>query len=282
MARADVPTVTLVSGEQVPRLGLGTWRMGERASERKREAAALKLGLDLGIALVDTAEMYGEGGAEKIVGEAIAGARERVFLVSKVYPHNASRDGVAAACERSLKRLGTDYLDLYLLHWRGDIALEETIEGFETLRRAGKVRYWGVSNFDVADMQQLWALEDGPACAVNQVYYNLARRWPDWKLRDWQRARSIVTMAYSPLDQGRLLSHPALQAIAQRHRASSAQVALAWLLAQDDVITIPKAVATDHVREIVATLSLEFSSEDVALIERAFPPPKSKTEIEWT
>lgn len=215
--------VRLPSGEQVPALGQGTWYMGEDRSARKAEIAALQLGLDLGLKLIDTAEMYAEGGAEEVVGEAIAGRRDEVFLVSKVYPHNASRLGVAAACERSLKRLKTDRIDLYLLHWRGSIPLAETVAGFEALQRAGKIRHWGVSNLDLDDMRELAAVPGGGACAANQLLYNLSRRGIEWDLLPWLRERGMPVMAYSPIEQARLLRHQGLQDFARRHGMTPAR-----------------------------------------------------------
>ena len=253
--------------------------MGERPRERPAEVAALKLGLDLGMTLIDTAEMYGEGGAEEVVGEAIAGQRDRVFLVSKVYPHNAGRTRAVAACERSLRRLGTDYLDLYLLHWRGSVAFAETVEAFATLVEAGKIRAFGVSNFDVDDMEQWMGLPGGDAVATNQVMYNLAQRGIEFDLLPWCRERGVPIMAYSPLDEGRLRGNRALQAVAARTGATAAQVALAWLLRQDGVVAIPKAVRPDHVRENRAALDLKLTPTDLAEIETAFPPPRRKTPL---
>ncbi|HKW52904.1 MAG TPA: aldo/keto reductase, partial [Stellaceae bacterium] len=223
----------LPSGDEVPVLGLGTWGMGEARRRRSDEAAALRLGLDLGMTLIDTAEMYGEGGAEEVVGQAIAGRRDEVFLVSKVYPHNATRQGTIAACERSLKRLGTDRLDLYLLHWRGAVPLAETLGGFAALKRAGKIRHYGVSNFGVSDMEELWSLPGGTETATNQVLYNLTRRGIEWALLPWCRERRVPIMAYSPIEQGRLLTKRALKTIATRRGATPAQIALAWLLRRD-------------------------------------------------
>ena len=269
----------LPSGAAVPALGQGTWRMGERPRERPAEVAALKLGLDLGMTLIDTAEMYGEGGAEEVVGEAVADQRDRVFLVSKVYPHNAGRTRAIAACERSLRRLRTDYLDLYLLHWRGSVAFAETVEAFATLVEAGKIRAFGVSNFDVADMEQWVGLPGADAVATDQVMYNLAQRGIEYDLLPWCRERGVPIMAYSPLDEGRLRGNRALQAVAARTGATAAQVALAWLLRQDGVVAIPKAVRPDHVRENRAALDLKLTPEDLAEIETAFPPPRRKTPL---
>lgn len=265
--------VTLPSGVKVPALGLGTWHMGENRRRRAAESAALSLGLDLGMTLIDTAEMYGEGGAEEVVADAIAGRRDSVFLVSKVYPHNASRKGVVAACERSLKRLATDRIDLYLLHWRGDEPLAETVAGFEALVAAGKIRHWGVSNFDADDMAELARLPAGGRVAANQVLYNLGRRGIEWDLLPWCRARRVPIMAYSPLDQGAILRKRALKAVAARHDATPAQIALAWLLRQDDVMVIPKASDLEHVRANRGALDLALSKADLVELDAAFPPP---------
>jgi diketogulonate reductase-like aldo/keto reductase len=271
--------ISLPDGEQVPVLGLGTWGMGEARTRGADTVAALRLGLDLGMTLIDTAEMYGDGGAEEVVGKAIAGRRRSVFLVSKVYPHNASRQGAVAACERSLKRLRTDRLDLYLLHWRGSVPLAETLESFGTLQRQGKIRHYGVSNFDLDDLDELWRLGGG-ACAANQVLYNLSRRGIEWDLLPWMRQRRVPVMAYSPIEQGRLLTKRALTAIAKRRGATPAQIALAWLLRQPDVIVIPKAGRAEHVHENRAALDLELSSADLAELDAAFPPPRGPTALE--
>jgi diketogulonate reductase-like aldo/keto reductase len=273
-------TTMLPAGEAVPALGQGTWMMGEQRSGRAEEVAALRLGLDLGMTLIDTAEMYGSGGAEEIVAEAIQGRRDEAFLVSKVLPENATRRGTIAACERSLKRLKTDRIDLYLLHWRGSPALPETLEGFAALARDGKIRHWGVSNFDTEDMAELVALAGGEAVASNQVLYNLARRGIEHDLMPWCRTRGIPIMAYSPIEQGRMLKHKALGAVAARHGATPAQVALAWLLCQDGVIVIPKARAAAHVRENRNALDVELSAADLAALDRAFPPPERKRALE--
>ncbi|MDQ9171951.1 aldo/keto reductase [Oxalobacteraceae bacterium R-40] len=273
-------TITLPSGEQVPALGQGTWFMGESARRHADEVASLQAGIDLGMTLIDTAEMYGDGGAEELVGKAIAGRRDKVFLVSKVYPHNASRRGAIAACERSLQRLNTDCIDLYLLHWRGQVPLAETIEAFEALQRSGKIRHWGVSNLDVYDMQELLQAPGGDKVAVNQVLYNLTRRGIEYDLQPLLRTRSIPLMAYSPIEQGRLLNAPALRTIAQRHQATPAQIALAWLLRQEQVIAIPKAASLAHVQENHAALSVKLTEQDLAELDRAFPPPNEATPLE--
>ena len=271
-----VRTLALPDGEAVPVLGQGTWGMGERHTGRADEVRALRHGLDLGLSLIDTAEMYGEGGAEEVVGEAIAGRRDAVFLVSKVYPHNASAKGTVAACERSLRRLGTDRIDLYLLHWRGSHPLAETVAAFERLRQAGKIRHWGVSNLDAGEMDELVAVPGGAACAANQVLYNPQRRGIEWDLLPWCRQRGMPVMAYSPIEQGRLPTGGALGAIARRHGCSAFQVALAWMLAQPGVLAIPKAVRLEHVAANAAALDLRLSREDLAAIDREFPPPSRK------
>jgi diketogulonate reductase-like aldo/keto reductase len=273
-------TVRLPSGEQVPALGQGTWYMGEDRSARKAEVAALQLGLDLGLTLVDTAEMYAEGGAEEVVGEAITGRRDEVFLVSKVYPHNASRQGVAAACERSLRRLKTDRIDLYLLHWRGQHPLAETVAGFEALQRAGKIRHWGVSNLDLDDMRELAAVPGGGACAANQLLYNLSRRGIEWDLLPWLRERRMPVMAYSPIEQARLLRHKGLQDFARRHGMTPAQAALAWLLGQEGVIAIPKSAGAAHVRENAAARDIVLDAAQRAELDRLFAPPTGPSALE--
>lgn len=273
-------TLQLPSGQTIPVLGMGTWRMGEDARNRQTEIDALRHGLDLGLSLIDTAEMYGEGGAEEVIAQAIADRRSAVFLVSKVYPHNASKRGVMAACERSLKRLNTDYLDLYLLHWRGSVPLAETLEAFQTLQQAGKIRSYGVSNFDVEDMEEATQLEGGAAIATNQVLYNLMRRGIEWNLLPWCRQRSIPIMAYSPIEQNRLLNHSTLKTIAQARGATVAQVAIAWLLHQDKVIVIPKASCIDHVEQNRAALDLQLSAEELATLDAAFPSPTRPVPLE--
>jgi diketogulonate reductase-like aldo/keto reductase len=263
----------LPSGEAIPSLGQGTWGMAEDARRRKDEVAALRVGFDLGMTLVDTAEMYADGAAEALVGEAIAGRRDELFLVSKVLPENATRPGTVDACEHSLRRLGTDHLDLYLLHWRGNVPLEETLDAFAALVDAGKIRYWGVSNFDVVDMIELWGLDGGTKVATDQVLYNLTRRGIEYDLMPWCLDRNIPIMAYSPIEQGRLLGHSELKDVAARHNATPAQVALAWLLRQDGIVTIPKAADVAHVRENRAALELHLTREDLAALDRAFPQP---------
>jgi aldehyde reductase len=247
--------------------------MGEKRSLGERETAALKAGLDLGVRLIDTAEMYGEGVAESLVADAIAGRRDEIFLVSKVYPHNASRRGAVAACERSLARLRTDRIDLYLLHWRGEVPLEETVAAFEALSKAGKIRYWGVSNLDLNDMKELVAVANGTHVATNQVLYNLQRRGIEWGLLPWLRDRGIPVMAYSPIEQGRLLRNSGLAALARKSGITPAQMALAWLLAKDDVIVIPKSSDPERLKEDFAALDVRLSPEQMAELDTIFPPP---------
>jgi len=270
-------TVQLPDGERVPSLGQGTWRMGEKKKAHADEVAALRLGIDLGMRLIDTAEMYGEGGAEKVVADAVAGQRDRVFVVTKVYPHNASRTDLPKACERSLKRLRIDAIDLYLLHWRGDVPLVETVEAFEKLRSEGKIRRWGVSNFGVEDMGELLATENGSSCATNQVLYNLENRETEFDLLPWSQRNKIPIMAYSPVGHGRgLLNNATLKKITKRHNATPTQIALAWVLRQPGVIAIPKASNEAHVRENAQSTDLELTKGDLTEIDRAFLPPKSK------
>jgi diketogulonate reductase-like aldo/keto reductase len=282
---STVRTVRLPSGRPMPVLGQGTWGMGEDPSKRLQEIAALRLGLDLGMTLIDTAEMYGEGGAEEVVGEAIAGRRSEVFLVSKVYPHNATRHGTLKACERSLNRLQTDYLDLYLLHWRGSAPLEETLEAFQSLKVAGLIEEYGVSNFDTDDMEEAYALPGGDEIATDQVLYNLMHRGIEWDLLPWCREHRIPIMAYSPIEhspteQAAMLNRPEIKAIAARHGATPAQIALAWVLHHKDVAAIPKASNPKHVRENRAALDLKLTSRDLAELDRAFPPPNRKVPFE--
>jgi len=275
-------TVQLSDGKIVPALGQGTWAMGEKSKSHTDEVAALRLGIDLGMTLIDTAEMYGEGGAEKVVADAIDGQRDRVFVVTKVYPHNASRTGLPKACERSLKRLRIEIIDLYLLHWRGDVPLTETVETFEKLRSTGKIRRWGVSNFDVEDMKELLAIGNGSACAANQVLYNLQQRQIEFDLMPFLNQPSTlnhqpILMAYSPVGHGRgLLENPTLKKIAQGHDGTPAQIALAWVLRQPGVIAIPKASNETHVRDNARSIDIELTKEDLADLDREFPPPTSK------
>jgi diketogulonate reductase-like aldo/keto reductase len=271
--------IRLPSGDTVPALGQGTWKMGEQARHRDAEIRALKAGMDLGMTLIDTAEMYAEGGAEEVTGAAIAGRRDEVFLVSKVLPSHASHEQTVRACERSLKRLGTDRLDLYLLHWRGGYGLDDTISGFEALQKAGKIRHWGVSNFDVSDMEELLSL-GGKAVATNQVLYNLTRRGIEYDLLPWSAQHHVPVMAYSPIEQGRLAGHRGLEAVAKRHGKTPAQIALAFVLAQPGVIAIPKASTPDHVRDNAAAAEIVLSAEDLAALDAAFPPPKRRAPLE--
>lgn len=275
-----IPTVTLPNGIAVPALGLGTWQMGETRARANEEIDSIRLGLDLGMTLVDTAEMYAEGGAELIVGKALEDRRDEVFLVSKVYPWNASRTGTIAACEASLKRLGTDRLDLYLLHWRGDHPLADTIAAFEELRAAGRIGAWGVSNFDTADMEELFSLPGGENCVANQVLYNLSRRGVEYDLLPWCQSHGVALMAYSPIEQGRLAHHPELIHIAKAYQATPAQVALAFLLERDGVIAIPKSANLRRVRENRDAVDLDISEEDWAVLDAAFPPPDRKVPLE--
>jgi diketogulonate reductase-like aldo/keto reductase len=275
----NLPRVTLPDGESVPAFGLGTWHMGEDRRRAADEEAAVKLGIELGMTLIDTAEMYGSGVAEEIVARAAAGLRDRLFVVSKVLPYNASQKGVVEACERSLKRLKTDHIDLYLLHWRGSVPLAETLAGFARLKLDGKIRHHGVSNFNTEDMKEWVGLTGGEGVAANQILYNLARRGPDWELIPWCRERHIAIMAYSPIEQGRMLRHKALGEVAARHGATAAQVALAWLLRQDGMIVIPKATRPEHVRDNRGALDLRFDADDLAALDRAFPPPKGRTTL---
>jgi diketogulonate reductase-like aldo/keto reductase len=266
-----ISSISLPSGEKVPALGQGTWMM-ER-DHKDGAIRALKLGISLGMTLIDTAEMYGDGRVETIVGEAITGMRDDIFVVSKVYPHNASRKGVAAACERSLKRLKTDRLDLYLVHWRGNIALKETVAGFEDLVRDGKIRHWGVSNFDVDDMEELFAVPDGSKCAANQILYNLSRRACEYALNPWLAERGVPVMAYSPFEQGRMKSTGALAELARAHGVQPYQIALAWLMNKPNVINIPKASREAHVRQNRDATEIRLSAEDLAALDAQFKPP---------
>ena len=283
----NLKTVSLSDGDRVPALGQGTWRMGEKKSARRDEVAALRLGIELGMTLIDTAEMYGEGGAEEVVADAIEDQRERVFIVTKVYPHHASRSELPKACERSLKRLRIDTIDLYLLHWRERTpALEETVQAFEKLRSTGKIKRWGVSNFDVDDMEELLALDNGTNCAANQVLYNLENREIEFDLLPFltsnikPQTSSIPVMAYSPVGHNRgLLENKLLKKIAKRHDATSAQIALAWVLRQPDVFAIPKASTEKHVRDNARSIKIELNKEDLGELDREFPPPKSKKRL---
>jgi diketogulonate reductase-like aldo/keto reductase len=269
----------LPCGESVAALGQGTWNLGDDPRTRKDEIASLRRGLDLGLTLVDTAEMYGDGRSEQLVGEAIAGRRDQVFLVSKVYPHNASQRAMPRSCEASLRRLGVEAIDLYLLHWPGDVPLAETVETFEALQRAGKIRHWGVSNFDLEGMQDLWATPGGQAAQVNQVLCNLGERGIEWDLQPWLRERKIPVMAYSPFDQGRLLHKRALATFAQEHGMTPGQVAIAWLLAQDGVIAIPKTGTPRRAEENAAALAHPLSPQQLQALDALFAPPKGPTPL---
>jgi diketogulonate reductase-like aldo/keto reductase len=274
--------VAFPSGEERPALGLGTWRYGEDASRAAAEAGALRLAVDIGYRVFDCAEMYADGAAETVTGHALAQAqreglaREELFVVSKVLPHNASAAGVRAACEQSLRRLQLESIDLYLLHWRGSVPLAETVRGFEELQRRGLIRLWGVSNFDTADMRELIAVPGGAACAANQVHYSLSERGVEFDLLPWQRLHQMPLMAYSPIDQGELVDHPALRPVAERHRATPAQVALAWALRQPGVMAIPKAVSALHLRHNWVAASLILDEADLKALDSAFAPPRRK------
>ncbi len=268
----SVPTVAFPDGTRVPALGLGTWTMGEHRARAAREIAALEIGFDLGLTLVDTAEMYADGGAEKIVAQAIRRRRDRLFVVGKVYPHNAGRKSAISACERSLARLRTDRFDLYLLHWRGRIPLEETIAAFERLRTDGKIIHWGVSNFDTDDMRELFAVPEGRRCATNQVLYHLGERGIEWELKPWLSAHGIPVMAYSPLGQGTLVRDRKLAVLAQEVGVSAAQVALAWLLRRPDVIAIPQSADSAHVRAIALAPAVRLSPAVLDRLDEFFPP----------
>ena len=279
-------TVFLSNGKAVPALGLGTWHMGEAARSKAAEIAAVRSAIELGYRLFDTAEMYGEGGAETVLGVAVNDAlragevsREQLCIVSKVYPHNASRTGTVAACERSLERLGLDYINLYLLHWPGSHPLADTVAAFESLRAQGRIRDWGVSNFDTDEMAALWALKQGSACAANQVYYSMAKRGIEFDLLPWQREHKLPTMAYCPIDQGTLAKSAALRPLAEALHATPAQVALAWLVSRGDVIAIPKAVQAQHLRDNFAAASLELDASALETIDKLFPPPRRKVAL---
>lgn len=273
-------TVALPSGEAIPVLGQGTWEFADDPRKRECEITSLRVGLDLGMTLIDTAEMYGDGASEELVGEAIAGRRDEVFLVSKVLPHNASLRGTVAACERSLRRLKTERLDLYLLHWRGSVPLAETLAAFEELQRDGKIRYWGVSNFDRDDMEELWSLTGGDRFVTDQVLYNPQRRGIEWNLLPWCRERGVPIMAYSPIEQGRILNNPALLDVAKRHSATAAQVALAWVIRGEGVNAIPRTSSPDRARENYGALEIALTADDLATLDGAFPPPNRERPLE--
>ena len=273
-------TVALPSGERVPAFGQGTWHMGENRAIRAEEIQTLRLGLDLGATLIDTAEMYGEGRAEELVGEAIEGRRNEAFLVSKVYPHNASRQGAVAACDRSLRRLRTDRIDIYLLHWRGSVPLSETMEVFMALQQAGKIRYYGVSNLDIKDMRELWTVPGGSAVATDQLLYNLARRGIEWNLLPWLRERHVPVMAYSPIEQAKLAFDRGLANFARKYGMTPAQAALAWLLASEDVIVIPKTSRRERLKENLGALDHKLTATQLAELDRLFPPPARPQPLE--
>jgi diketogulonate reductase-like aldo/keto reductase len=281
--------ISLADGVRVPCLGLGTWRLGESASDHGADVAALRTALELGYRLVDTAEMYGDGGAERVVGEALRAAiaarivrRDDVFLVTKVLPSNASRKGTVAACERSLKRLALDHIDLYLLHWRGGHPLADTVSAFESLKDRGLIRAWGVSNFDVDDLDELWALPEAEHCVANQVYYSASQRGIEFDLLPAQRQRGVATMAYCPIDQGGLAVDATFAEIGRRHGVSAAQAALAWVMRQPDVIAIPKAARESHLRENLAAAALSLTDRDLAAVDAGHPPPKRKRRLAMT
>jgi diketogulonate reductase-like aldo/keto reductase len=279
MATATIRTVRLPSGERIPALGQGTWGLAERGGDRDEELRALRLGLDLGLTLIDTAEMYANGAAEELVADAIEGRRDEVFLVTKVVPANASRHGTIEACERSLKRLRTDRVDLYLLHWRGQLPLEGTVEAFSELLQRGKIRHWGVSNFDALDLAELLTVAGG-GVETDQVLYNLSHREAEVVVLPWCRDQGIPLMAYSPVDRGALVDDDVVVAIAEKHDATPAQVALAWVLRHDDVCAIPKAAIHEHVRENAGALELRLDGEDMKLLEDEFPPPQEPAPLE--
>lgn len=283
--RLEKRRVDLPDGTSLPCLGQGTWYMGEDPRVKRKEINALRLGIQLGMQLIDTAEMYGNGGSERLVGEAIKGLREEVFLVSKVYPHNSGLEKISTACENSLKRLGTDHLDLYLLHWRGNIPLEETIEGMEQLRKDGKILRWGVSNFDTDDMEELWNTPGGQKCVTNQVLYHLGSRGIDFDLLSWQREHKMPTMAYSPLAQGgslrsRLLSDQVMVDLAEKHNVGPLQIALAWTIRTNQVIAIPKAVQEQHVLENAEAARIDLTEEELNRIDEVFPRPRKKMPLD--
>jgi diketogulonate reductase-like aldo/keto reductase len=271
--------VRIPGGEEVVALGQGTWRMGEDRGRRATVIAALRLGIELGMALIDTAEMYGEGGAEEVVSEAIAGRRDKIYLVSKVYPHNASRQGAIAACERSLKRLKTDHLDLYLLHWRGSYPLAETVQAFEKLKADGKIRSWGVSNLDVDDMAELRGVPNGGNCISNQVLYHLGSRGIEWEFLGDCAKHNVMVMAYSPLGQGHVLRNAALASVAKKHGVTPAAAALAWTMRHKHVVAIPKSSNPEHVKANAAAADLVLDADDLKALDAAFPPPKRATPL---
>jgi diketogulonate reductase-like aldo/keto reductase len=280
MKAVSMKTVELPSGERVPALGLGTWHFGEDPAARAEEIATIRLSLDLGATVIDTAEIYGEGLSEELVGEAIEGRRNEVFLVTKIHPQHASLESASAACERSLRRLGTDRIDLYLLHWRGSVPLAETAEAFMELQEEGKIRYYGVSNLDLKDMQELRSVPGGTEVQTDQLLYNLVRRGIEWDLLPWLREHGIPTMAYSPIEQARLLRDPRLIGFARRHGMMPAQAAIAWLLAKDDMIVIPKTSRRDRLEENLGALEHRLTKAQIAELDRLFPPPTGPHSLE--
>jgi len=273
-------TVALPSGERVPAFGMGTWNMGDSRAARAEELATLRLGLDLGATLIDTAEMYGDGRSEELIAEAIAGRREEAFLVSKVYPHNASRKGMPEACERSLRRLKTDRIDLYLLHWSGSVPLAETVAAFAALQKVGKIRHYGVSNLDLSEMQKLWKVPGGKAVATNQLLYNLTRRGIEWDLQPWLREKNVPVMAYSPIEQGRLLREPGFADFAKRNGVTPVQAALAWLLSNEGIIVIPKTGRRERLKENLGALERPLNAAQLSELDRLFPPPAGPQPLE--
>jgi diketogulonate reductase-like aldo/keto reductase len=280
MSVVAMPSVAFPGGETIPALGMGTWHLAEGRHPRKVEIEALRTGIDLGMTLVDTAEIYAHGESERLVGEAIAGRRDDVFLVGKVRPGRATREGTYDACAESLARLATDQFDLYLLHWRGSVPLEETVAGFEDLRRAGLIRHWGVSNFDLDDLTELLRVPGGDDVRTDQVLYNLAHRGIEWTLLPWSHRAGVPLMAYSPLDQGRLAAHPVLRGIAVRHKATAAQVALAWVLAHSGVCAIAEAGTPAHVRGNALATQVVLGEDDLLKLDAAFPPPSRPIPLE--
>lgn len=265
---------------EIPVLGMGTWNMGDVPAKRREEIRALRRGIELGMNIIDTAELYGDGRSETLVGEAIREIREKVFLISKVLPSHAHKQGTIKACENSLKRLGTDYLDLYLLHWQGPYPFEETVEAMLELQKSGKINSWGISNMDVAEMEAFFRISGGSTCAANEILYNLTRRGAEFNLLPWCRQKQVAVIAYSPIEQGRLLNHPVLTEISRRHEATPAQIALAWVLRQPNVIAIPKAGTVKHIEENFKSLSLRLTPEDLNKLDSAFPGPTRKQELE--
>jgi diketogulonate reductase-like aldo/keto reductase len=280
MSTETTPAVELPSGARIPALGMGTWHLGQGRHPEQVEVEALRTGIERGMSLVDTAEMYGDGDSERLVGRAIAGRRDAVFLVSKVLPRHATYEGTIRACEHSLARLGTDWLDLYLLHWRGQVPLEETVRAFEELKRRGLIRHWGVSNFDLPDIGDLVDLPAGRAFETDQVLYNLAHRGIEWHLLPWCRQNGVPVMAYSPIEQGRLIGDPVLRAIGARHKATSAQVALAWVIRHAGVCAIPEAGTPEHVLENAGALGVVLHEDDFIELDAAFPPPPRPVPLE--